>query len=163
MDDRQWLREERDRRAIEELIKRYFLSLDRGDPALQDEVFAPDGRLWVGGKVIRGPGAEPPGAVAGIDGTPEGFTHVLGQSVIWLDGDRARGESNAVAYLVMAGEPRRMLVRGLRYLDHFVRTAAGWRIADRRHNLDWMFEAPASVAVPLAGRVQLDRFDLGPV
>jgi len=159
MEDRLWLEAERDRREIEEVIKRYFLALDRGEPALYDEVFAPDGRLWVEGRIIRGPGAAPlAGPPAGIDGTPEGFNHVLGQSIITLDGDRAEAESNAVAYLVMAGMPRRVLVRGLRYLDRFVRTPAGWRIADRRHNLDWMFEAPATVAVPLRDRVQLADF-----
>jgi len=159
MDDRLWLQAERDRREIEEVIKRYFLAIDRGDPALQDQVFAPDGRLWVDGRIIRGPGAVPmDGPPAGIDGTVEGFNHVLGQSVISLDGDRAEAESNAVAYLVMAGTPRRLLVRGLRYLDRFVRTSAGWRIADRRHNLDWMFEAPAAIVVPLGDRVQLADF-----
>jgi hypothetical protein len=39
-----------------------------------------------------------------------------------------------------------VLVRGLRYVDRFVRRDGQWRIAHRSHRPQWMVELPA---VPL--------------
>jgi len=156
MDHQTWSEQERDRREIDELIKRYFLSFDRQEPAMLDDIFSADGELWVEGRMVRGPKADRSGALPkGISAKPIGFNHVRGQSVVELMGDMATGETNAIGYLVMDGDPPRMLVRGLRYLDRFVRTAAGWRIAERHHNVDWMFEADATIAVARAERLQL--------
>lgn len=161
IDDATWLRRERDRREIEEVIRLYFLSLDRQEPAMMEQVFTPDGRLWVDGQLIHGPGSSPPqgGLPQGIPSKPIGFNHMLGNCVITVDddGDTASAETNAVAYLLIEGDPRQVLVRGLRYLDLFARSASGWRIAERWHNVDWMFKAPAELSVPFAERRQFSN------
>ncbi|MET0370513.1 MAG: nuclear transport factor 2 family protein [Sphingobium sp.] len=148
-----------DRAEIEALIKLYFTAVDRKRIDRWDEVFAPDGRLWMGGQLVRGEGisgmALPLDAIQ-VPGTPVGATHALHQSAIDLEGDTAKGETYAVSYLVLA-DPQRVLVRGLRYLDRFVRLPIGWRLQERWHNLDWMYECPAIHAVPYVDRMKLEE------
>ena len=44
-------------------------------------------------------------------------------------------------------------VRGLRYLDRLTHTGGAWRIAVRRHTLDWSFQAPADYSLTFAQRL----------
>jgi hypothetical protein len=76
-----------------------------------------------------------------------GTTHVVGQISVDVDGDTARTVTLAPAYLVVAGDQdRRLIVRGLRYSDRLVGLDDGWKIVDRVHVLDWMYEVTPSVA-----------------
>ena len=150
-----------DRDAIRDTLARYFTGHDRGDPAWVDTAFTATARLYIDGIQVRGPGAVPPGERAEPRGVPMNqllaTTHVMGQCEIRLDGDRARAETYAVAYLALSGEKDRprMLVRGLRYLDHLVRQGERWLIEERRHQLDWMFETDATLALPRGQRAQI--------
>lgn len=151
----EWMARERDRREIEELVKLYFAAVDRGDAALQERIFAPDGRLWIADRLVRGPGADPAGVPWELIRVPAGkiaSTHAMQQCVIELGDATARGETTAVSYLAIQGEPKRMQVRGVRYLDRFVKRDGAWRIAERRHCLDWIFEAEATFALAQAER-----------
>jgi hypothetical protein len=64
--------------------------------------------------------------------------HVLGQSVIALDGDVARVETQVIAYhRIDVGEEERDTVIGGRYLDRMDKRAGEWRIAQRTMLYDW--------------------------
>jgi hypothetical protein len=123
-----------DRVEITEVWNRYFRAMDTWDFALLDEVFTPDAKLRYD-------------ALAGVDaGYPEmlerwrefnpNFSfmqHMGGELVIDLDGDAAVATSNLRAIHVQttpAGEETRWVIYGA-YRDRFVRSDAGWRIADR--------------------------------
>lgn len=153
-----WMSEERDRRAIEEIIKRYFAMVDRRELNLLDALFAPDGKMWIGDKLMRGPGAAPMGEALEairVPGKPLAASHLMHHCIIELQGDAAKSETFAVSYLALEGRSDRMLVRGLRYLDRFQRLPSGWRIQERWHNLDWVFEGDATHVLPQEARKQL--------
>ncbi len=64
--------------------------------------------------------------------------HVLGQSVIDLDGDTARAETQVVSYhRIDMGEAERDTVIGGRYLDRLEKRGGEWRIAQRVMLYDW--------------------------
>jgi hypothetical protein len=167
-DDATWIARERDRASIRHAILRYFWGLDRGDQTLHQSAFAPGGRLFIDGVLRRGPGAAPPEQLPEPNGVPlnevVATTHHLHQSDIrFLDDEAgvaptvALVESYATAYvLVEADETRRLLVRGLRYLDRVERRQDQWLIAERRHNVDWMYEATPNIALTRADRASFD-------
>ena len=145
-DDLRWLREERDRYAIRQTFLRYFWGADRGDVNLHESAFAPDARLFIDGVQRRGAGAPP----RSLQPDPRGIsmssivatTHHLHRSDIRFEGDEALAESYATAHVLIEEQGRRrVLVRGLRYLDRLVRQGDDWLIAERHHNLDWMYSA----------------------
>jgi hypothetical protein len=168
-DDRAtWTARKRDRASIRDAILRYFWGADRGDQTLHQSAFAPDGKLFIDGVQRRGPGAPPPDQLPQPKGVAldevVATTHHLHQSDIRFVDDGAGDapavalvESYATAYvLVETGGERRLLVRGLRYLDRFERRDQQWLIAERRHNVDWMYEAMPSMAVTRSDRVSFD-------
>ena len=64
--------------------------------------------------------------------------HILGQSVIELDGDTARVETQVFSYhRVNMGEEQRDTAIGGRYLDRFEQRGGEWRIAARMMLYDW--------------------------
>jgi len=87
-------------------------------------------------------------------------THFMGNlNMILLEGDVAETETNAIAFLVLPGEPtEQVAMRSLRYLDRLRRTEEGWRISERLHTLDWSCEVPTTFAVTMAQR-QMARPD----
>jgi len=120
--------------AIEEIIKRYFALVDRRELDLLDELFEPDGKM---------------------PGKPLAASHLMHHCTIELQGETAKSDAFAVSYLVLEGKSDRMLVRGLRHLDRFQRLPSGWRIQERWHNLDWVFEGEATHVLPQEARKQL--------
>ncbi|MBS1218928.1 MAG: hypothetical protein H6R21_2061 [Proteobacteria bacterium] len=72
--------------------------------------------------------------------------HVLGQSVIDLDGDTARVETHVTSYhRVNMGEEERDTVIGGRYLDRLEKRGGEWRIAQRTMLYDWFQDFGMSV------------------
>ena len=64
--------------------------------------------------------------------------HVLGQSVIDLDGSTARAETQVISYhRVDMGEGERDTCIGGRYLDGMEKRGGEWRIASRTMLYDW--------------------------
>lgn len=133
-----------DREAIRECVARLARGEDRRDAALISSAFWPDAKTDYG--VFQGNFAEylawvVPGADA-ITNTQ----HVIGQSFIALDGDRAKVESQAVSYhRVDMGEGERDTCIGGRYLDVFERREGEWRIAARTMLYDWFQDWGASI------------------
>ena len=131
-----------DRAAIHDLLTRYFQGLDRGSPEQVRSCFTADIRASYDKRT----------PTSGIDAMMDSLqnfnrlreetmkitTHFMGNlSFLWIEGDVAETETNAVAFLV---EPRNgadmVAMRSLRYLDRMRREADGWRISDRIHTLD---------------------------
>jgi hypothetical protein len=64
--------------------------------------------------------------------------HVLGQSFVDLDGDRARVETHVLSYhRVDMGSGENDTIVGGRYLDVFEKRNGEWRIANRMMLYDW--------------------------
>src|SRR5262245_41901080 len=136
-----------DRAAIHDLHTRYFQGLDTGLPEQVRACFTEDVTAHYDGRSsLRTSTAEP---TRGIDALMDTFhtfkkkrtgewkvtTHFMGNlNYNRLEGDVAETEMNAIALIVLAGgEPDRVLMRSLRYLDRLRRGADGWRIAERVH------------------------------
>jgi hypothetical protein len=61
----------------------------------------------------------------------EATTHFMGQSTVFLDGDRATGETYCIAHHVSASEGKRTLfIASLRYYDVFAKVEGKWLIAE---------------------------------
>ena len=72
--------------------------------------------------------------------------HVLGQSVIELEGDTALVETHVNSYhRVNMGKEERDILIGGRYLDRMERRGAEWRIAQRTMLYDWFQDFGVSV------------------
>ncbi|MCZ8370985.1 MAG: nuclear transport factor 2 family protein [Porphyrobacter sp.] len=140
------LTETGDRLAIAETLALYCRGIDRCDAEQLAAAFTPDA------KIDYGDGAKPileviPGLVAGL-GTMRLTQHNISNTVMRVDGDRARAETNCVALHIIptpAGEIE--LVVGGRYLDHLEKREGRWQIAERLYIMDWNRTAPATMAL----------------
>ena len=156
-----------DRAAIHDLHARYFQGLDRSEPDRVRSCFTEDVIAYYDGRSALRPGGQAP--VRGIDALMDSIitfkrqqtgewkvtTHFMGNLTIgFLEGDVAETETNALAFLVLAGAPTdQVAIRSLRYLDRLRRMEDGWRISERLHTLDWSCQVPANFAVTMAQRV----------
>ena len=150
----------RDLDDIRRSIGRYFWALDDHDwPAVgqcfTDDVSAIyDGVVLAGGRqaLEKALASGTPGITAGIEELKL-WTHFVGLSRIDLNGDIASAETPAIAHIVHTrGGQQRMLIRSLRYLDVLVRTADGWKIAEREHTCDWVREESVISATDFGSR-----------
>lgn len=69
-------------------------------------------------------------------------------NVLEIDGDEARGRTACINPMVIDrqdGSEPHVFFCGLWYRDRLVRTAQGWRIADRRQKRSYMFNAPSEL------------------
>ncbi len=72
--------------------------------------------------------------------------HILGQSLIIVEGDAARVETQVSAYhRIDAGDGARDIWLGGRYLDVMERRAGDWRIAHRTMLYDWFRDCGPAV------------------
>lgn len=158
-----WIVQEQDREDIKDTINRYFMAFDRHDYAILDTVFAAGGKLYLGGQEIVDPGKTIAGKIEGliranpqVQSVPDATDHYVERVNVDLHGDTAKVECFAVAYLVVdegTQNGKKIYVRGLHYFDDFVKVGPRqWRIRERRHNLEWMFKADATVGLALADR-----------
>ena len=133
-----------DRLSLRELFDAYAHCADRRDAEGQKALFTADTIFAVH---MEGDGSEPTYVLHGRDAlTPvfedlnryEVTTHFNGQSTIELDGDRATGESYAIAHHVYTeDDERKIMVASLRYLDTFAKIDGTWYFAERKLILDW--------------------------
>ena len=147
-----------DRAAIRRITEIYAHGCDRREPALVAALFAPDGALRIfedppdfvePARVRTGP-AEIETALAGLTRYTV-TSHVLGQSLIDVDGDVATSETYCMAHH-MTDAPdgsRRDRVLAIRYLDRFRREGDRWLIEERRLLLDWSDDRPVTAVAPL--------------
>ncbi|MFC2001962.1 nuclear transport factor 2 family protein [Chloroflexota bacterium] len=131
-----------DRSSIRDIIDRYFFALDRRDWDELSSCFTSDAR-WESSSdnvVITGNKAivERLHFVAKFSAS----SHMPSSQSIKISGDTAAADTFALVHLVFGPiDNGRIFVRGLRYLDEFVRTAEGWRIQHRRHIPIWQYVA----------------------
>lgn len=150
-----------DRAAIHDVLARYFQAVDQCDAQGVRGCFTGDAlAVYAGRPPVRGADA----LVASLahhfeklrSGELKASTHFMGNlNYQRIDGDSAETETYAIAFVVRAaqGQPDRIAVRGLRYLDRLRREANGWRICERRHTLDWSCEESATFSLLLAQRL----------
>ncbi len=135
-----------DRLAIAETLALYCRGIDRCDAAQLAAVFTPDARI------DYGDGAKPvaqaiPALMAGL-GAMRLTQHNISNTVMRIDGERARAETNCVAlHLIPAPEGEVELVLGGRYLDRLEQRAGRWLIAERLYVMDWNRTTPATMAL----------------
>ena len=149
-----------DRAQITSTLMRYAQAIDRGDIEAAVRCFADDATAQYEGNEI-GPGRD--AILAYFSGGSRTLSsdvrtissmHFIGNVLIELDGDHADVESYMLAHLFRGKDsPDEMLVRGLRYLDRFVRVTDGWEIACRVHTADWMLQGKPTFAVERAQRL----------
>lgn len=136
-----------DERAVRNTVMLYFAGLDRRDAALFEDVFVEDARMTAlnGEREFSGRD-EIVASLMKVRNFPMSSHHPTSQ-VMEIDDARASVDTYALAYLVT--NDGRIIVRGIRYLDEFVRTGSQWRIRFRRHIPQWQFEVGATeVSLP---------------
>jgi 3-phenylpropionate/cinnamic acid dioxygenase small subunit len=128
-----------DRIEIEELLVRYSRAIDSRDFDTLETLFTEDATFDAGGlgcptdaKAIR---AMIEGTLTGLDATQ----HLVGKSLIELDGDQAEVRTYLISQHIResAPGPVKHYFLGGEYADRVVRTPAGWRIAYRRLDRLW--------------------------
>jgi hypothetical protein len=155
-----------DRAAIHDLHARYFQGLDRSNPDQVRSCFTADVQAHYDGRSALRPDGAPSQGIDALMNSIITFkrqqsgewkitTHFMGNlNINYLEGDVAETETNALAFLVVAGEPAdQVVIRSLRYMDRLRRVERGWRISERRHTLDWSCQVPAIFAVTMAQRL----------
>ena len=127
---------------IQQVLVRYANAIDELDFAALTTVFTPDARASYGG----GPWLEGLDAIVEYISPLESLAasfHFMGNMQIDVDGDRARSMTRSLTHLI---QPDGVLhARALRYRDQLVRTSAGWRISERVHTAQWMWEGTATI------------------
>lgn len=133
------------RQEIVDCVARYMRAQDRLEPDLQRSAFHAD--AWIDcGPVAGDVDTFVNYAQGGLAGCA--FTHhMIGQTTITIDGDRASGEIYFIAYhrMTLDGEEKDMIFGG-RYIDEYARREGEWRILKRREIADWTRTDPAADA-----------------
>jgi hypothetical protein len=130
------LQEISDRIEIGMLLDAYAGAIDRVDMDALDAVFTPD--AWIDYTPYGGPAGHYPEIRAFLaQEMPKypAFQHLVANREITFSGDHATGRVMCFNPLVLQetapdGSPQ-VAFLGLWYVDAYVRTAAGWRIARR--------------------------------
>jgi ketosteroid isomerase-like protein len=127
-----------DEAALKSLAYRYAAAVDRRDYDAFAGVFTEDG-------VLDAPGASYRGHEA-VRGLLRTLSHrflkthhaVLNQLYVISESD-ARGETYCIARHLSSAPGKNLMCyeMTIRYQDHCVRSAAGWRFAHRVLNVDW--------------------------
>jgi hypothetical protein len=138
------MQEMSDRIEIQDLIARYAHAIDDADYDALDNVFTPDAIIdysELGGE--KGSLQDTKRYLAGALANFGLYQHMSATTRLDLDGDRAKARTILFNPMMMKHEGEdRMFFIGLWYCDELVRTDAGWRIAHRREEKCWSFNAP---------------------
>ena len=128
-----------DRLEIDDLGTRYATAVDAKDWALYRTCFTDDATIdYTAAGGIRGNVDE---ITAWLDQALAGFAntlHYVTNRAVTLAGDTASGRLAYYNPMAVAGSPDRFLVAAGYYNDRYVRTAGGWRIAERVEELTWL-------------------------
>lgn len=130
-----------DRFEIQDLIARYSSAIDRRAWDDLDPLFTEDAVLdYTGTGGIRGTLPEHKAYNAEVLTTFKGTQHHMGLPVVQVEGDAATART--ICFNPMVVDDQHVFFVGLWYVDRLVRTADGWRFAERVeecsyfHNLD---------------------------
>jgi len=146
------LQEISDRIEINDLLIRYCTAIDDKDWTLLDTCFLPDADVdYASSGGIAG---KYPEARAWLEKALAPFpmtVHAISNSVIELDGDRARGKTvviNPMGFEQADGSLHQFTV-GAYYVDELARTPGGWRIAKRVEQQVYLDGSlPKALAIP---------------
>lgn len=131
----------RDEAEIRAVIERYGRAIDRVDAALLASLFHPDADIHYGPDVFEGDAIAYVPAVLGMAAAMRRSQHMMGHSMIMLDGDVAHVETYSQAIQMIERDGRLVeFGTGSRYLDRFERRGGAWRIASRQVVVDWLRE-----------------------
>ncbi|MDE2437196.1 MAG: nuclear transport factor 2 family protein [Sphingomonadales bacterium] len=148
------LQEISDRIEIQDLFARYSFAIDERDWDALDRVFTPDACIdysEAGGATGHYPEIKAwlPVALARFPM----FQHMVATTRLDITGDEARSRTilfNPMVHRGDAGEEQVFFI-GLWYRDRLVRTADGWRIAERREEMSYIHNAPPLAPAPEMG------------
>ncbi len=140
-------KERADRHEIRKIVDDYALFADRIDNEALAGLFAPEGIL----RIFERGNPEPVRQRIGQSEIAEAIKglsrydvtlHVVSNHYVEIDGDIATGESYCRASHIRAveggaPEARENYVMNIRYLDDFIRTTEGWRIAKRELQVEF--------------------------
>lgn len=138
-----------DRLEIQDLLVRYAGAIDRREFDLLEDVFTPDAHVDYG--AYGGPAGPYPEIrkwlEAGLAAFPA-FQHLVGNAELTITADRATGRIMCFNPMVLPlddafGQPV-IGLNGLWYIDSYVRTTAGWRIARRSEERSFSHNFPPS-------------------
>ncbi len=138
------LEELADEMAIRQVLAAHSRGVDRADEAILKSAYWEDATVAYGGPDSSAMAfcEALPGAIRAWARTQ----HVLGQSLIELDGDKARVETYVTAWHYGSaddGRDREMIYLG-RYLDRMQRRGGVWKISHRTALMDWNLNQNAS-------------------
>jgi hypothetical protein len=146
------------RLAIRELAFRYARAADRRDYEAFREIFTPDGRIigYLGDPETQ----EPIYQMIGHDVICQNMSaleqyettfHFVGNQLVEIDGDAAKGETYCTAHHVYTEEGVRMsYTMFVRYQDRFARTDGVWQFSERCLLIDFTQRTPVADAPPSA-------------
>ncbi|WP_298465616.1 nuclear transport factor 2 family protein [uncultured Erythrobacter sp.] len=126
-----------------EVVARMARGIDRCDAEIVRDCFHPGATDDHG--LFKGTAADFIEWVMPVLDTMKRTQHVIGQSIIELDGDRASGESYFVAHHTIATPDGDVLmIAAGRYLDRFERRDGVWKISHRHAVYDWNSTQPCT-------------------
>lgn len=135
-----------DRLEIQDLFARYCFAIDERDWDALDSVFTPDAQIdytETGG--AKGSVAEIKAWLpVALERFPA-FQHMVATTKLTLDGNRAT--SRTILFNPMVHDGQTFFI-GLWYRDKLVRTAEGWRIAERYEEMGWTHNVPPLAPAP---------------
>ena len=145
------LQELSDRLEIQDLMVAYSYAIDHRQWDDLDDVFTPDAIIDY---------SQAGGFRGGLEETKEflrqampqfaAFQHNIATSQVILDGDTATGRTichNPMVFDNGVDTPH-VWFYGLWYVDKFVRTPKGWRIAERYEEFSWAHNLPEGFPLP---------------
>lgn len=143
-----------DRLDLTQLVTNYAYAIDERAFGRLDALFTPD--AWIDYTAMGGIKGRYPQVRAWL---PEalrhfpGYMHLIGNLSFEIDGDAATGKVACFNPMVLPradGEGTDTMFLGLWYLDRYVRSDAGWRIAERIERRCYDFNVPAALAAVLS-------------
>ena len=131
-----------DQQAIQQVLYSHSRGLDRLDAKTIAAAYWPEAEVDYG--AYKGPAQDFAGlVVAALEGQYELTQHMLGNSLIQLEGDFARVESCVSACHLLMGAGEELMFSG-RYLDRLDKRGQQWKISHRQVVMDWSRRLPVS-------------------
>lgn len=129
--------------AIRDLSTNYMRGLDRMDGALQLSTFWPDAMTDYG--FYKGGATEFVTFCQDLLQTHLANQHLIGQSLIEIEGDIAFGEIYYSAFhRIMVDDVEHDMIIAGRYVDRYEKRGSDWKIAFRSEIIDWARQEPAA-------------------
>jgi hypothetical protein len=125
-----------DRQDILDVMHQYAHACDRSDEPRIADVYHPEAQDNHG--LYNGPGKKFAKVVCDSNAEHDTMSHLMGQSQIKIDGDKAGAETYFNATIArMDGDVRYIDMMGGRYVDTLQRRDGQWRISDRVCTCEW--------------------------